>query len=497
MPILLQASPPDWVLFFGHFHPIVVHLPIGFLVIAGILEIGQRLGKINVSAGVISTVLFWSAVGATIACAFGYMLSLAGGYDTEILEEHQWQGIGVAALAWAAWVLKSETLGDRIPFGTLLYLPVLLFSVILVGVAGHHGGSLTHGTDYLTQYTPEPFRALAGLPPKTNSKAIKPIGDINQALVYAQIVDPILNQSCVQCHNAEKSKGGLRYDTAELLKKGGKHGPVFVAGNAAKSEMIKRCLLPLDDDHHMPPKGKTQLSENQVALLSWWINQGASFDKKVADLNVTEAIKPALASLSGGKAASASEAKSGSMAAEESHAESPVLTMNLPPADPQAITALQKVGLLVLPIANQQNQLEVSAVNAHGFTDAQAGLLTKLNQQIIWLKLADTQLTDVALSSIAQLKNLQKLHLERTRVTDSGLRQLRALPYLEYLNLYGTAITDAGLAELTSLKSLRTVYVWQTQVTAAGLATLKKALPGVEVIGGIDESATATLTTAK
>ncbi len=435
-----------------------------------------------------STVLFWSAVGATIACVFGYMLSLGGGYETEILEEHQWQGIGVAVFAWIAWALKSETFGDRIPFGSLLYTPVLLFSLLLVSVAGHHGGSLTHGSDYLTQYTPEPFRSLAGLPPKSIQATVKPITDVNQAQVYAQIVNPILTQRCVQCHNAEKSKGGLRYDTAELLKKGGKNGPVYVAGKSTDSEMIKRCLLPLDDEHHMPPKGKTQLSEPQLALLTWWIDQGAPFDKKVADLTVTEPVKPALASLGGGNVTGGATTTVSAGPAPAS----PALTMNVPAGDAQAIVALQKAGLLVLPVSNQQHQLEVNAVNAHGFNDAQAGLLTKLSQQIVWLKLGDTGITDAAMPSIAALKNLQKLHLEHTQVTDAGLKQLKALPYLEYLNLYGTAVTDAGLAELSTLKSLKTVYVWQTKATEAGLAALKKALPGVEIIGGIDESAVAT-----
>jgi len=72
-------------------------------------------------------------------------------------------------------------------------------------VAGHHGGSLTHGSDYLTQYTPEPLRTLAGMPPRAQEVAIKPITDVNQAMVYEQIVNPILQTRCVQCHNAEKS----------------------------------------------------------------------------------------------------------------------------------------------------------------------------------------------------------------------------------------------------------------------------------------------------
>ena len=485
--ILLQApasQPPDWILFFGHFHPLVVHLPIGFLLIAGILEIGRRWGKIGVSDSTINAVLFWSAVSATVACVFGYMLSLAGGYDAEILNDHMWQGIGVAVFSWVAWAVKSDWLGDRIPFGSGLYLPALGLSLVLLMAAGHHGGALTHGSDYLTQYTPEPFRTLAGIPPHQAAVAIKPITDVNQAVVYEQIVNPILQSRCVQCHNPEKSKGDLRFDTAEMLKKGGEDGPVFVAGKGTESEMVKRCLLPEDDDDHMPPKGKTQLTEGQMALLTWWIDQGASFDKKVSELKVNDAIRPVLASLSG---SSSQPVGTGAGAVASGPApESPVLTMKVPAADPKVIDELKNVGLLVLPLSKELNQLEVSAVNARTFGDAQAALLPKLSNQIVWLKLGDTDVSDATLTQVAKLKNLQKLHLEQTKVTDAGLKNLKDLANLEYLNLYGTAITDAGLAELAGIKNLRTIYLWQTKVTAQGLANLKKTMPKLEIIGGID-----------
>lgn len=494
--VILQApttQPSDWVLFFGHFHPLVVHLPIGFLLIAGFLEVGRRMGRISISDSAITTILFWSAVSATVACVFGYLLSLGGGYEAETLDAHKWQGIGVAAFAWVAWAVKSEWLGDRIPFGSALYLPALVIALVLLGSAGHLGGSLTHGSDYLTQYTPEPLRTLAGIPPKPQKVVIKPITDVNQALVYDQIVNPILQSRCVQCHNPEKSKGNLRFDTAEMTQKGGEDGPVFVAGKGTESEMVKRCLLPEEDDHHMPPKGKTQLTEGQIALLTWWIDQGASFDKKVADLKVNDAIRPVLASLGGGgplEAGGAHVAATGRTDGSPAP-ESPVLTMKLPAADPKVVDELKKTGLLVLPLSKEQNQLEVSAVNARSFSDAQAALLPKLANQLVWLKLGDTQVSDAALVHITKLKNLQKLHLEQTKVTDAGLKQLKVLTNLEYLNLYGTAVTDAGLTELAGLKNLKTVYLWQTKVTESGLTNLKKTMPNLDIVGGISEQSVA------
>ena len=493
--ILVQASaaqPSDWILFFGHFHPLIVHLPIGFLLIAGLLEIDRLTRRNSVGPHTITLILFWSAVSATMACVFGYMLSLGGGYDTETLNSHQWQGIGVAAFAWLAWAVKSENLGRILPFAQLMYLPALGLALLLLLSAGHLGGNLTHGSDYLTQYTPGPLRTLAGLPAKQQELKVEPITDVNQAMVYQQIINPILHSRCIQCHNADKSKAGLRLDTPDMIKKGSEDGPVFVAGKSSTSDLVKVCLLPEDDDHHMPPKGKTQLKEGQIALLTWWINQGAPFDKKVSDLKVNDAIQPVLASLSNGPTG----AGGSSVTAAGPAPESPVLTMKVAAADPSVIDELKKTGLLVLPLSKEQNQLEVSAVNARTFNDAQATLLPKLSNQLVWLKLGDTQISDATMVQVAKLKNLQKLHLEQTKVTDSGLKQLKNLPNLEYLNLYGTAISDVGLAELTSLKNLKTIYLWQTNVTELGIANLKKAMPRLEISSGISEQAIADLAKA-
>ncbi|WP_138994912.1 c-type cytochrome domain-containing protein [Larkinella sp. C7] len=493
--ILLQATAPqpsEWALFFGHFHPLIVHLPIGFLLIAGLLELDRLTRRQTVSSHTITLILFWSAVSATMACIFGYLLSLGGGYEEETLNNHMWEGIGVAVFAWVAWAIKHERIGPKIRFGPLLYYPALGVAVLLLLAAGHEGGSLTHGSDFLTQHTPEPFRSLAGIPPREESvEDTKPIEDVNQAMVYQQIVHPILKSRCIQCHNPEKSKADLRLDSPEMIKKGSEDGAVLVAGKADQSKLVKVCLLPEEDDHHMPPKGKTQLTENQIALLTWWINEGAPFDKKVAELKVSDNIKPALAALGtgGGNVG-------GEQVATGPAPESPVLTMKLPAADPKAIEELKKAGLLVLPLSKEQNQLEVSAVNARAFSDAQAVSLPKLSQQIVWLKLGDTEISDATLAQVAQLKNLQKLHLEQTKVTDAGLKSLKNLPYLEYLNLYGTAVTDAGLAELAGIKNLKTVYLWQTKVTDAGVAELKKALPGLEINMGLGENSIAAFTKA-
>jgi mono/diheme cytochrome c family protein len=477
---LLQAS--GWALFIGRFHPVLVHLPIGFLLVAALLEIGRRTGKINVSESAVSFVLFWSAVGATFACIAGYLLSLGGGYDEELLGDHMWQGIGVAVFAWIAWLLKSDWTAWRIPFGPKIYLPALGLATLLTFTAGHDGGSLTHGEDYLTQYTPEPFRSLAGIPPaKEQTTEIKPIANVEQAVVYKDIVQPILQQRCVQCHNESKKKGDLRMDELALLVKGGEGGPAFVAGKSAESDMIKRCLLPEGDDDHMPPKGKPQLSTEQIALLSWWIDQGAPADKKVSELKVSDQVKPALASLGTGSSSPGSTKSS----------KSAVLSLKVPAANEKDIEALRKAGLIVNSLAQDQNLIEVSAVNAPNFDDKQMALLAPLAEQIAWLKLGDTKITDAALKEIAKLKNLNKLHLEHTAVTDAGLANLKNLAYLEYINLVDTKVGDPGLKDVATMKGLKSVYVWQSAVTDSAVSQVSKQHPDLLIVSGFNEATVA------
>ena len=59
--------------------------------------------------------------------------------------------------------------------------------------------------------------------------------------------------------------------------------------------------------------------------------------------------------------------------------------------------------------------------------------------------------------------------------------EIGKLENLEYLNLYGTKVTDEGLQNLENLKKLKKLYVWQTGVTQAGVDKLKSAVPGIYV----------------
>jgi predicted CXXCH cytochrome family protein len=108
--------------------------------------------------------------------------------------------------------------------------------------------------------------------------------------VYTAIVQPIVSEYCVTCHGPHKSKAGLRMDSAENLFKGADNGPVIEPGDAANSTLVKRSLLPIDADDHMPPQGKRQPTFNDLALLQWWIDAGAPTNKTVGELAPAENI---------------------------------------------------------------------------------------------------------------------------------------------------------------------------------------------------------------
>ena len=65
---------------------------------------------------------------------------------------------------------------------------------------------------------------------------------------------------------------------------GGDDGKVVVPGDTAHSDLPRRIQLPLDEDDHMPPDGKPQLTADEIALLKWWIDAGAPEKKMLAEL---------------------------------------------------------------------------------------------------------------------------------------------------------------------------------------------------------------------
>jgi mono/diheme cytochrome c family protein len=86
---------------------------------------------------------------------------------------------------------------------------------------------------------------------------------------------PIIENSCVGCHGADKQKGKLRLDTRDAWLAGGRDGKVVTVGKPEGSLLIE-CIRyqAKKEDQNMPPKHKDQLSAEQVKAISDWIAGG-------------------------------------------------------------------------------------------------------------------------------------------------------------------------------------------------------------------------------
>jgi len=383
---------------------------------------------------------------AIIACISGYFLSVSDDYDEQMVNNHKWSGIILAFVCTLFYFLyRSQSLRK-------IQSVFSIITIVLVIITGHLGGSITHGSDYLTKS----FRGSAD----EANKQRKPIPNVQEAIAYNDVIQPLFESKCYSCHGKRRQKGGLRIDLHDRLMKGGKDGAVIVAGNAEKSDMIRRLLLAREEEDHMPPKEKPQLNENEIALIHWWISSGASFDKKVKDLSQPEKIKPILLALQ-----SADEDKMEVFDLPEKPVER---------ANEGNMQKLKEAGILILPVAMNSNYLMANFVTAPKNGDEEVKLLTPLHKQLVWLKLGNTAVTDSALYTLSSFQNLRRLQMDHTQISDSGISYLKKLNELRYLNLVGTNVTAEGVMQLKGLKNLRSIYLYQTKVNEGSRDILKK-----------------------
>jgi uncharacterized membrane protein len=465
--ILLQAASPDFLIFLGRFHPLMVHLPIGFLFIVVALEYLSRRKKYENLRHATTVVLFFTSVTSILAALLGYFLSLGGDYDENILFWHKWFGIAMAAGSTIALIFRVQFEKKPSRLFSNIYIFFLIISFLLLIGTGHQGGSLTHGSDYLFSYMPEPLRKLSGLPPR-EKKGFKKIPNIEEAVVYRDIVQPILDLRCTNCHNQTKKKGGLLLTNFKSIVKGGKNGKIVVPGKPMESHLYTYLLLPEGDEKHMPPKGKQQLNKAEIRIIGWWIHENMPLDKTVSQFVLQDSIKMALKKFSEGE-----KEPTG------------IFAKKVKAAEPAKLLALRDKGIKAQPIAKGVNYLQVSLApgkDSFGITEVQA--LRDITEQLAWLNLNRKKVNPDALSALSLFPNISRLYLANTDVRDQMLKEIARLKNLEYLNIYGTAVTDKGLNDLHSLKELRSLYLWHTQVTPDAAEKLKASMPQLNIYLG-------------
>lgn len=419
----------DLPTFLGHLHPLIVHLPIGFLLLAALLDLLSHSKRYIHLGHAVPFILLAGFISAILACIFGFMLSQTGDYDADLLEKHKIAGIALTVLSGLLYLLTK-----KLPARIFTFL--LLAMVVLVSYGGHLGGGLTHGTDYLS---------LTSLSQEERKPPISP----DSALVYEDIIHPILEKKCAQCHQGSKLKGKLSVGTLQTLLKGGKHGPAVTPGKLTESELYKRVTLDPSDEHYMPSDGKPPLTKQEVAIITWWIEKaGAAVGVKIT-------------AYKNSGLATTTETADDSTGLPIQHL-NPEIPQTL---NPSLVDNLRKKGWMVRTMLQAPAMLDVTLPpGSRKKTSQVKDELAGLEKNIIWLNLSDNGFIDGDLAFLKQLSNLEKLRLEKNPLTDNISGDLAELRHLTAVNLNETKITNTGLARLEKNPTLKKIYTWRTAV---------------------------------
>lgn len=445
--------------FFGHFHPLLIHLPIGILLFAVLME--YAFPQKN-SVSLIRLILFLGAISAVLSAVLGWLLSFSGQYDADLLQKHKWSGIClsvISVLLWG-WKLKGQL------FSNAKWISHLLFGMMLalLFLAGHFGGSLTHGEDFLS------FNSNNSAKYKNPTTKIEPVTDTSKGSVYDKLIIPVLTVKCYTCHNASKKKGDLVMQTYEALLQGGKTGAALKPGDPAHSELIKRILMDVMNEKHMPPRGKKQLSNQETQLLYWWIQNGASQNIPISEVKKNDTLRVFLSNTN----------------------EKEIPELHLPPikkADSIVLVKLQNMQWEVHTISKGSAYIELSAISFPSLNNEQLKSIKGIASNIAWLNLANTQINDQAINVIGECTHLAKLTLSNTNISSASVQTLKKLTALRFLNMVETKLDDEGLKKLCEMPELKIIYCWKSLVTSKGVDECRKRYPGIVINNGDNTNA--------
>ncbi|NNF33919.1 MAG: hypothetical protein HKN68_07410 [Saprospiraceae bacterium] len=434
----------------GRFHPLVVHLPIGILILAFAMELASKKEQLKHLKSAMPFVLQICIISSLLAVLTGWVMPKEGEFNERLIGFHFWTAISMTIaiiLVYISHIAKNNFLNK-------CYLPLFTTTIILLSLTGHFGGSLTHGEGHLIE------------PLSTDVK--QSVTSVDSLYVYADIIQPILKQKCYSCHNQGKQKGGLNMSNIKDLLIGGDDGPILIEGNSEQSSMMKRIHLPLEEKKHMPPKGKKQLADNEYILLEWWINNGPSFDNKVDEIEQPEIVKKILKGYE--------------------RSEDDIDIRKIQPVAKSKIKVLRKNGVEITHQSENSPMVSVSLSRDTTMTSRKLKMLKQIADNINELDLSFSNVDDNLLSIVKQFKHLQKLEIQNTEITSSALKHLEGMQFLRTLNLYGTEVDDQCFNSLEKIKSLKSVYLWQSKVTDSEVETFASAYPAIHIQSGIDNS---------
>ncbi len=430
-------KPPVLVSWLGRWHPLILHFPIVLLVVAVFTSFTQKK--------VAALLLITATLTALITAISGFLLGLDESQKGDLLFWHQWLGAGVALFAALWYWLETLNYGQHI--GTKTLQIILIF---LVAITGHYGGSITHGENFLDM-------------PKDKSYAKIP----DNPLIYEHIVDRILEQNCVSCHNPNKQKGELVVTSLKDLIKGGENGSSIHAGNPDKSVLLNRLYLPKEDKEHMPPEGKKQLSTTEIEIIKEWISLGASDTLRLNDLKTNQPLAKLVT-----KMMSPNQLEKWSV---------------LPIVQDSTIQRLESDYVTIRRVFGNTNALSINMYTPPTYNPDLILRLNAIRNNIIELDLSGLPIEAKEIEFVASCTNLESLEIDKTAITDHDIKALNTLTKLKSLKVSETEIGDKSTAVLSNFKNLKNLFIYETNISQNGIDQLQGNNPELRIISGISE----------
>ncbi|MBI3882332.1 MAG: hypothetical protein HY301_20025 [Verrucomicrobia bacterium] len=277
--------------FLAPFHSVVLHYPIGFVTLAFIIELITLKNKSPEVRKITVLVMGLAAITAIIAAALGFFRATGGEYESRLLSTHRVFGVAVTAVTIIGFFLLLFAVNTRAKKSlTAIYRVLLVGNIAVLIIAGHQGGNLTHGSNYLFEGVPDSLKKILADMDLMDTSG-EPTADAKneQEKIFVEQIRPVFQAKCYSCHGPEKQRGEFRLDQKEIAFKGGdSKKAAIVSGKPMESNLIRLLLLPADDDDVMPPKGKQAMSPEELGKVIAWIRNGAAFPE-AAVTNATAA----------------------------------------------------------------------------------------------------------------------------------------------------------------------------------------------------------------
>jgi Planctomycete cytochrome C len=413
---------PGWLQASGKLHPVILHIPIGILVLFALFHF---MFKNQINSQISKTFLLILALSASMTAIFGFFLG-QNGTDESLLNSHRNTGVIFSLLCYFAFayyeVWSKNVLISNVTLGTLL---------AMMSWVGHQGGTMTHGEDFLSFSKKTEESKLANT-------------------VFDAHVMPIFKAKCLACHNDSKTKGGLNMSTIAKLIKGGKNGPIWKANDILHSKFLERALLPLESKEHMPPKGKSQLTDEEIKTLSNWVKEGALTNQKLSEVkpnsyfyNISKTqIKP-----------------------------EKIYTFSSVSED--KIKSLSTPYLFISPLSSNSPALKANFFVRANFKIAELEKLKEIKNQLVSIDLAKMPIGDEAFGILSKFPNLEHINLNQTDVKGNTIDKLLACKELKSISLANTGIGLVNLKAFLSKSKPLHVFLWSSNIQEKDLQGLK------------------------